>query len=162
MRIYCQIAVTLCCTNEIYCMESLPTHTNIPKQDAPKESIWSKEWRSFGFAWRGIITSSRHETHLQFHWIAALLVTSTSWLLDLNRYEWITVVLCVVLVLAAELFNTAIEHLTDLVSPNYHPLAQKTKDAAAGAVLLIAMGVIVVGAVVFLPKIGALFLPFFK
>ncbi|MBL7785177.1 MAG: diacylglycerol kinase family protein [Chitinophagales bacterium] len=143
-------------------MKSLPTRTSTPKQDAPKESIWRKEWRSFGFAWRGIATSSRHETHLQFHWIAALLVTSASCLLDINRYEWIAVTLCMVMVLAAELFNTAIEHLTDLVSPDYHLLAQKTKDAAAGAVLVVAIGAIVVGVVVFLPKIWTLFLPFFK
>jgi len=67
--------------------------------------------------------------------------------------EWIVVVLCVAVVLSLEAMNTAIEHLTDLVSPGFHPLAGKTKDVAAAAVLLAAMGAVVVGLLIFLPKI---------
>lgn len=66
------------------------------------------------------------------------------------------VVFAIVLVLAAEGFNTALEHLTDLVSPDYHPLAGKAKDVAAGAVLLAAIGAATVGILIFGSKILAL------
>jgi len=56
------------------------------------------------------------------------------------------------MVLAAEAFNTALENLTDLVSPDHHPLAGKAKDLAAGAVLLTAMCTAIVGTIIFLPK----------
>ncbi len=59
--------------------------------------------------------------------------------------------------MALEAVNTALEYLTDLISPTYHPLAGKAKDAAAGAVLLGALGAAVVGAVIFGPKVAALF-----
>ena len=54
--------------------------------------------------------------------------------------------------------NTALEYLTDLVSPNYHPLAGKAKDAAAGAVLIIAIGAAIVGIILFGPKFYQLFM----
>lgn len=66
------------------------------------------------------------------------------------------VALCIALVLSLEALNTAVEHLTDLVSPDYHPLAGKAKDVAAAAVLIAAMGAIVAGGLIFLPKIVAL------
>lgn len=66
------------------------------------------------------------------------------------------VVLCIALVISLEALNTAIEHLTDLVSPDYHPLAGKAKDVAAAAVLIAAMGAAVAGGLIFLPKITVL------
>ena len=60
-------------------------------------------------------------------------------------------------VLSAEAFNTAIEYLIDLVSPDYHPLAGKAKDVAAAAVLFTAIGAFFVGLIIFLPKVIALF-----
>lgn len=66
------------------------------------------------------------------------------------------VVVCIVLVISLEAVNTAVEHLTDLVSPDYHPLAGRAKDVAAAAVLIGALGAAVVGALIFFPKIAAL------
>ena len=63
------------------------------------------------------------------------------------------VALCITLVLSMEAVNTAIEHLTNLVSPDFHPLAGKAKDVAAAAVLLSAMGSVLVAAIIFLPKL---------
>ena len=67
--------------------------------------------------------------------------------------EWVAISICIALVLALEALNTALEYLTDLVSPEYHPLAGKAKDAAAAAVLLVALGAIVVGLIVFIPHL---------
>ena len=72
-----------------------------------------------------------------------------------SNTEWLVLTLTMTLVMAAEGFNTALEFLTDLVSPNYHELAGKTKDVAAGAVLITAIGAIVIGMIIFVPKIMA-------
>ena len=75
----------------------------------------------------------------------------------IERTEWLSITLVAALVLSAEAMNTAIEFVVDLVSPDYHPLAGKAKDVAAAAVLLAAFGAIIVGLIVFVPKIWVLF-----
>jgi diacylglycerol kinase (ATP) len=95
--------------------------------------------------------------HLQFHAVATVAVLGAGYYVGLSTLEWALVALSVASVWAAELFNTAIETLTNLVSPGYHPLAGKAKDVAAGAVLLAALGALVVGGLVFGPKVWALF-----
>jgi diacylglycerol kinase (ATP) len=111
---------------------------------------------SFGHAFRGVGTALRSELHLQFHAVASAAVLGLGLYIGLSTTEWALVALAVAGVWAAELFNTAIETLTNLVSPDYHPLAGKTKDVAAAGVLLAALGALVVGALVFGPKIWAL------
>ena len=98
----------------------------------------------------------RSEVHLQFHAAAPVLVVGAGFYFRLSGLEWALVALAVAGVWSAELFNTAIETLTNLVSPGYHPLAGKAKDVAAGAVLLAALGALVVGGLVFGPKVWAL------
>jgi diacylglycerol kinase (ATP) len=97
----------------------------------------------------------RSEVHLQFHAAATVLVLGLGIYFQLSPTEWALVALAVASVWAAELFNTAIETLTNLASPGYHPLAGKAKDVAAGAVLLAALGAVVVGGLVFGPKVWA-------
>jgi len=111
---------------------------------------------SFGHAFRGVGAALRSELHLQFHAVATVAVVGGGLYFGLSGTEWALVALAVAGVWAAELFNTAIETLTNLVSPEYHPLAGRTKDVAAGAVLLAALGALVVGALVFGPKIWPL------
>ena len=113
----------------------------------------NREVRSFGFAWRGIAQTFRTEVHFRFHCLAVVVVSAAGFYFGLSAVEWCLVVLCMAAVLAAETFNTAIEALTDLAHPDYHPLAAKAKDAAAGAVLLVSIGAVAVGLTIFLPKI---------
>ncbi len=108
---------------------------------------------SFGHAFRGVGAALRSELHLRFHALATVVVVGLGLHYRLARLEWALVAVAVASVWAAELVNTAIEALTDLASPNYHPLAGKAKDVAAGAVLLAALGALVVGALVFGPHI---------
>jgi diacylglycerol kinase len=68
--------------------------------------------------------------------------------------EWCALVSAIALVWAAEALNTAVELLTDLVQPERHPLAGRAKDAAAAGVLLASIGAAVIGALVFLPRLG--------
>jgi diacylglycerol kinase (ATP) len=72
---------------------------------------------------------------------------------SLSALEWCAVLLALSLVWAAEGLNTALERLTDLVSPGFHPLAGMAKDIAAGAVLLAAVGAVLVGVILFGPRI---------
>lgn len=84
-----------------------------------------------------------------------IAVIGAGFYFDISSMEWVALVLCIALVFAMEAVNTALEYLTDLVSPGFHPLAGKAKDAAAAAVLLAAAGAVVVGLVIFLPKFFA-------
>ncbi|NCC35454.1 MAG: diacylglycerol kinase family protein, partial [Chloroflexia bacterium] len=75
----------------------------------------------------------------------------------IERWEWLILVLTMTLVLAAEGVNTAVEATVDLATTSYHPLAKIAKDVAAGTVLLCACGSIVVGCLIFLPRLIAWF-----
>lgn len=108
---------------------------------------------SFKYAIAGILSVLKSEANLKIHLVAAIIALGAGGYFDISRTEWCLVILCIVAVLSAETFNTAIEYLTDLVSPDIHPLAKKTKDAAAGAVLWVAFGALLVGLVIFLPKV---------
>lgn len=112
---------------------------------------FKKQLRSFGYAWKGIRCCVGKEQNLSFHLIATVLVVIAGWRLGINRTEWAIVLLCIGMVIAAELFNTAIEKLVDLVSPERHPLAGQVKDIAAGAVLVCAAAAAMVGLIIFVP-----------
>jgi hypothetical protein len=73
-----------------------------------------------------------------------------------TRFEWCWIVLAIVSVWTAETLNTAFEFLTDVASPEFHPLAGKAKDVAAGAVLLSAIGAVAIGIIIFWPHLLAL------
>ena len=112
-----------------------------------------KRLLSFTFAFQGIRDLFQSQPNARLHALAAVLILILGGWLNLDRIEWMLVLLSIFLIFAAEAFNTALEHLTDLVSPEYHVLAGKTKDAAAAGVLLIAMGVFLVGLLIFVPKL---------
>lgn len=113
--------------------------------------------RSFLYAFNGILILFKEETNARIHLIVAAITIWTGWMLKITVTEWCFVTLCITLVMMAEAFNTAIENLTDLVSPEIHPLAGKTKDLAAGAVLILSIGSVIVGLIIFAPKIISLF-----
>ena len=110
-----------------------------------------KQLRSFGYAWKGIQSCVGKEQNLSFHLIAAMTVIIAGIVLGITRTEWIMVVMCIGTVIAAELFNTAIEKLVDLVSPERHPVAGRVKDIAAGAVLICAVAAAIIGLIIFIP-----------
>ena len=110
-----------------------------------------KQLRSFGYAWKGIQSCVGKEQNLSFHLIAAMEVIIAGIVLGITRTEWIMVVMCIGTVIAAELLNTAIEKLVDLVSPERHPVAGRVKDIAAGAVLICAVAAAIIGLIIFIP-----------
>ena len=124
-----------------------------PNQLRPPDGLWRRRVASFGHAGRGVWSALRSEIHMRFHAVATVLVIGLGFYCGLGRLEWALVALAVAGVWTAELLNTALEALTDLASPDFHPLAGKAKDIAAGAALLAAIGAAVVGALVFGPHL---------
>jgi len=84
---------------------------------------------------------------------ATLLTIGAGWYFSISALEWCAVIFAIALVWTAEGLNTALERLTDLVSPQHHPLAGQAKDIAAGAVLIAAIGAFCIGLIVFLPRL---------
>ena len=109
--------------------------------------------RSFGHAFRGLKVLLQTQQNARIHVAATVMVVAAGALFAISPAEWALVALAVASVWAAEALNTAIEFLVDLASPEFHPLAAKAKDVAAGAVLVAAIGSLVVGVLVFGPYV---------
>lgn len=109
--------------------------------------------KSANHAWRGIKIVARTSHNFQGHLFFGILAIYLGFALKISTTEWCVLVLAMVGVLVSEAVNTAIEVDIDLTSPNYHPYARDTKDVAAGAVVLTILGAIIVGLIIFLPKI---------
>ena len=114
---------------------------------------YKKQLRSFKYAWKGICACVGREQNLDFHLLVMVLVIIAGIGFGISRMEWVAVILCFGMVVSAELFNSAVERLTDLAHPDLHPLAGKVKDIAAGAVLVTAIAAAAVGLIIFLPYV---------
>jgi diacylglycerol kinase len=108
-----------------------------------------KLFNSFGYAIKGVGVAIKTQTNIRIHLLAVLVVTVTGIFLDLNAIEWAIIALTIGFVLTAEMFNTAIEHLVDFVSPEHHEKAGIIKDLSAGAVLVAAIVATVVAVYIF-------------
>lgn len=95
----------------------------------------------------------RWEHNAWIHSVAAVVAVMLGLWLGLSALEWVVVAMCIGAVLAAEAFNSAIEVLSDRVSPDYDEAVRRTKDLAAGGVLLTAVAAFVTGLIVFVPKL---------
>ena len=115
---------------------------------APKRS--TSRLASFGHALRGLAVFAR-QPNARIHLAAAALVTGLCWWLQIDVLEWLFIILAIVVVLAAEALNTALEYAVDLASPEWSPLARDAKDVAAAAVLICSIGAAVIGVMVLAP-----------
>jgi diacylglycerol kinase (ATP) len=113
--------------------------------------------RSYGFAWEGVQHLFRSQPNARIHLMVMAIVILLGLLLQIARWEWLILSLICALVLFAEGINTALEAVVDLASPEFHPQAKIAKDVAAGAVLLCAFAAIVIGTLIFGPKLWELF-----
>lgn len=112
-----------------------------------------KRIESFKYAGRGIRSFISKEHNAWIHITVATMVIVAGLAFEVKREEWIALIFCIGMVLAAEGFNTAIERLVNLVSPQWHPLAGDVKDIAAGAVLICAITAAIIGLIIFIPYI---------
>ncbi len=113
----------------------------------------SKFFRSFSYALRGIGTVFNEEFNARVHLLAAMVAIVLGIVLKVAWFEWIILVLVMGGVFAMELINTSIENLADLYSRELNPKIKKIKDLAAGAVLVASITALVIGLIIFLPKI---------
>ena len=110
-------------------------------------------FKSIGIAFDGIIDLIKSENNAKIHLISTIVVIIVGFKLQFLAIEWLWISLAIAGVWVAELINTAIEKLTDLVSPEINPIAKKVKDYAAGAVLVMAIWAIFVFCLISLPHL---------
>jgi len=118
-----------------------------------QSSYLTARLRSFGHAFRGLALLLRTQPNARIHALATILVLAAALWFRLSLVEWALIALAVVCVWVAEALNTALELLVDLASPDPHPLAGQAKDVAAAAVLIAAIGSVVIGVLVFGPHV---------
>lgn len=129
--------------------------------EEPPKFIKSKVKRinkSFKYAVEGIFSAFKTELNMQVHLCMMMLVILCGIIFDITLDEWQLCIILFGIVIGAEIFNTAIETVVDLVMPNINEKAKLAKDLSAGAVLVIAISAAVVGLTIFVPKALELFM----
>lgn len=106
--------------------------------------------RKFSYASQGFFSALRSEVNLRVHCVVAILALVACFVLRVELWGWVAVLILIGLVIFAELFNTAIETVVDLLTPEYHPLARRAKDIAAAAVLILAIVSVVAGLAIYI------------
>ena len=129
----------------------------ISRDERKRQKGIKKFLLSFTYPIKGLRYAYRNEQNLAVDVGVALLVTIAGFIFKLNLVEWAILALTIGLVISCELINTAIEAVVDLVTEDYHPLAKVAKDTAAAAVFVFAIVAVIVGLIIFLPKVMALF-----
>jgi len=120
----------------------------------PKKNFTIKSRiKSFAYAFNGIKRLLLSQHNAWIHLVITVLVIVLGFVLQLSTVEWCLIVLSMMVVWTAEGVNTAIEFLSDAVSENHHPLIESAKDIAAGAVLISAIGAVVIGILVLYPHL---------
>jgi diacylglycerol kinase len=115
------------------------------KSNSDSVSIWSQK---FGHAVRGVKIAIRNESSLRVHWLVTIGVILTGMMLELTSTSWCLLTLCIVVVLMAEMFNTAIERVCQVITQEQNHQIRDALDISAGAVLLVAVGAVIVGILV--------------
>ena len=125
------------------------------KEDIGKNKYFSQ---SIEFALTGIRTVFQDERNMRSHLILGIITILFGFIFQLNKWEWLWILLCVFLVIIMEIVNTAFENVVDMVTDfHFHSIGKKIKDMAAGAVLITALFAVIVACIIFLPKIYQLF-----
>lgn len=109
--------------------------------------------QAFGNAFSGMRQLLTHEIHMRIHTLAAILCLAATWWLEISGWQFLVVLLCIVLVMVTEIINTAIEKLCDMVQPELDIRIKYIKDIASAAVLLSAIFALVCGSIIFLPAL---------
>ena len=110
--------------------------------------------KSFVYAFQGIWLLIKEQPNFRIHLVAFVSVTTLCYFCDISSSQWIAVILTAAVVVATEALNSSIEYLCDAVTEEEHPLIKKAKDAAAAAVLCVALAAIFVG---YIPELSDCF-----
>lgn len=115
-----------------------------------------KRIKSFAYAFAGLRLVFRHEHNAWIHATAAICVVVAGFVFRISSLEWIAVVICIGMVISAEIINSSLERMADFVQPERDDRIKEIKDLGAAAVLVCAIASTIVGIVIFLPKIIAI------
>ncbi|MEI5905801.1 diacylglycerol kinase family protein [Bacillus spongiae] len=118
---------------------------------------WSKLPASLGYAMEGIKVVWQTQQNFRFHVLAAFIAILLGTIFSLDKFEWLILIVVIAGMLVIEIINSAIEVTIDLITEEVHPLAKKAKDMAAGAVVIYAAMSVLIGIIIFFPKIWSLF-----
>ncbi|MEJ2113872.1 MAG: diacylglycerol kinase family protein [Flavobacteriaceae bacterium] len=118
-----------------------------------KESLLVNRIKSINYAFRGAILLIKTEASIQIQFVIAILVTIAGFYFNLNTTEWIVQILAICIIMSVEGLNTAIEKIADFIHPEHHSKIGFIKDISAGAVFISAISGIVIGLIIYLPKI---------
>lgn len=110
---------------------------------------------SFRYGFQGIAAAATKERNVRIHIVISILVIFAGFAFSITNYEWIAILLAIGGMIALEMLNTAIERTVDMYTQEFHPLAKQAKDIAAGAVLFFAFISVIIGLIIFIPKIYA-------
>lgn len=122
------------------------------KNKSPAQKFsWRLLCKSFAYAAEGICFTVRTQRNMVLHILAACLVCTAGFWLQISLADWRWLIACIALVWCAELLNTAIEYVCDVVMPEQHNSVKYAKDIAAGAVLVVAIAAVFIGGVTFFP-----------
>jgi Diacylglycerol kinase len=122
----------------------------------PEGFSWKARAKSFTFAGRGIWRFFRVEHNAWIHLVATIIIIAFAFIFKLSRIEVICIVFCIAFVWVTEMINTAIEKVMDFISIERNEQIRNIKDLAAGAVLIASITAVIVGAIIFIPKILSL------
>ena len=118
--------------------------------------------QSLGYAWNGLLFALRTERNMKIHAAAAILVLLGAWWLRIETWQMLIVLVAIVFVVFAELMNTVVEHMVDLLTAELHPHAKVAKDVAAAAVLVASGFAVVAGVLVFARPLWEQVAPLFQ
>lgn len=114
----------------------------------------TKRLLSFKYAFNGLKILIHEEHNARIHVVAAALVIVISFVLQIEKFEWLVILLCIGIVLTAEIINSAIENICDFISPDKHEKIKRIKDLSAAAVLVVAFISATVAFLIFIPKLS--------
>lgn len=131
----------------------------MPEPDPPPQERRRLFWgrvESFRYAFQGVAYMLRTQHNAWIHAVLTVAVVVAGLVFGVSAGEWCWLILAMASVWTAESFNTALEIIVDIASPEYRPAAGRAKDVGAGAVLLCAIGALAIGLIVFLPRLLSL------
>lgn len=118
-----------------------------------KDSFLVNRLKSVGFACKGALLLLKTEASIQIQFVIAIILTISGFYFDISSTEWILQIFAIGMVMSIEGVNTAIEEIADFIHPEHHTKIGFIKDVAAGAVFIAAVAAIVIGLIIYLPKI---------
>jgi diacylglycerol kinase (ATP) len=124
--------------------------SHLPERDRSRFTLGAR-LASFRYAAQGLAFMVRHQHNAWLHLLVAVTVCAAGWALGVSASDWRWLIVAMAMVLMAEAFNTAVEHVCDVVSPQYAEAVKIAKDVGAGAVLIAAVGAALMGVLTFWP-----------